>query len=140
MDYVVVDGDKAVFEKTFGAASVEVQDGTITASGFASVDGAKLCVDGDEATVVVGPVPYATQTHSQKGAGVITIDSLAGDQLASQTTTGGAKVILVGSKFNAKFTVSVPAMQPGSPPVPDPLTQHMGFGAFESANELHRGT
>jgi hypothetical protein len=140
MDYIVIDGDAAVFEGQFGLAKVEVQDGTMVGSGHGTIDGAPICVEGDEGDVIVGPVPYATQIHSIKGAGMLTIDSLGSDQLASQTTTGGAKVILVGTKFNAKFAVSIPAQQPGSPPVPDNTTDYAGFGSFETTNEAFRGT
>jgi hypothetical protein len=139
MDLIVIDGDAAVFEAQFGAAMVDVQDGTMVGSGHGTIDGAPICVEGDEASVIVGPVPYSTPTHSTKGAGLLTIDSLGSDQLASQTTTGDAKVILVGTKFNAKFAVSVPAQQPGTPPVPDNNTEYAGFGSFETANEAFRG-
>jgi len=140
MDYIVIDGDAAVFEDQFGAAMIEVQDGTMVGSGFASVDGAAVCIEADIAAVIVGPVPYSTSSHSQKGAGLLIIDSLADDQLATQTTTNGEAVILVGSKFNAKFQVAVPAIQPGSPPQPDLTPDYAGYGVFDSQNDLVRGT
>lgn len=143
MDFIVIDGDTVEFESSFGDASVVVQSGTMIGSGHGSVDGYPMCIDGDEGKMVpVGPVAYTTKTHTIPGQGLLSIDSLASDQLATQTSCDGTAVILVGSKFNAKFTVVVPAMQPQSPPAtptPDNNTEYKGFGTFSTQNDGVRG-
>ena len=143
MDFIVIDGDTAEFEQAFGDATVVVQPGTMIGSGHGSVAGYPMCIDGDEGKMKpVGPVSYTTKTHTIAGQGLLTIDSLASDQLATQTTCGGTAVILVGSKFNAKFTVVAPAMQPQSPPAtptPDNNTEYDGFGTFSTQNDGVRG-
>lgn len=141
MDFILIDGDKAKFNNLFGLAVVDVQDGTLTASGFATIGGAKICVEGDEASVRVSGCGYTTPTHTIKGAGDITIDSLGPDQVASQTTSEGTPVMLVGSLFTAKFSVTSPAQQPvpGSSPVPDAAPSYVGNGTFETQNDAFRG-
>ncbi|NVB43289.1 hypothetical protein G6O69_36025 [Pseudenhygromyxa sp. WMMC2535] len=141
MDFIVIDQDAAVFDTAFGDATVVVQDGIMVGTGHGTVDGAPVCIKDDEQKMApVGPVPYTTKTHTIPGMGLLSIDSLAGDQLATQTTSGGQPVILVGSQFNALFTVSVPAMQPKAPaPEPDTETEYAGTGSFSTQNTLARG-
>ena len=134
-DTVLVDGDRAMFLPPFGAATVIVQPGTLRASGPAKIGGAKVCIAGDEASVSQPGCTYMTPVHSIPGSGTLTISALAGDQLAA-TSNGGAKRLMVkGSQFTAKFSVTAPAMQPppgpGSP-VPDPVSEYSGQGSFVS--------
>ena len=78
MDYVLVDGDKAIFLPSFGAATVVVQPGTLRASGPATLSKQKLCVAGDEKSVSVPGCMYTTPTHSIPGTGTLEISALAG--------------------------------------------------------------
>jgi hypothetical protein len=138
-DYVLIDGDKAMFSPSFGAATVVVQPGTLTASGPATVGGKKMCIDGDEKSVSVAGCSYVTASHPIPGTGTLEIASLAGDQKASITRTGDTKVMLVGSSFTAKFSVQGPAKQPTSAgPVPDPSPQYSGTGTFVTTNAKFR--
>jgi len=136
-DVIVIDGDQATFEASFGAATVVVRPGSITASGKARVSGKLACVVGDEASVSVQGCTYSAGPYSIPGTGTLSIASLAGDQQAQICQTGGKKLLLKGGNFTARFTVSVPAMQPppgpGSP-IPDPTATYSGSGSFVAAD------
>ena len=130
---ILVDGDLALFQPTFGAATVIVQTGTLQASGPATIGDKKICVDGDESQLQVPGCMYMTAQYSIPGTGTLKIAALAGDQKAKKTKTGGKAVLLKGSQFTAKFEVQSPAQQPppgpGSP-VPDATPQYSGQGLF----------
>lgn len=141
-DYVLVDGDMAIFKPSFGAAVVVVVPGTLRGSGPATLGGKKLCVDGDEGSVSVAGCMYITGQHSIPGTGTLEIASLAGDQKASKTNNDGKPVLLVGGSFNARFKVQSPAQQPppgAGPPVPDATAEYSGSGQFITTNTKFRG-
>jgi hypothetical protein len=132
-DVILIDGDLAMFQPSFGAATVVVQPGRIKASGPAAVTGKPACVAGDESSVSVPGCMYIAGQYSIPGTGTLEIASLAGDQQAQTTSTGGKKLLLKGSSFTARFSVMAPAMQPppgpGSP-IPDPTASYSGSGSF----------
>ena len=138
-DYVLIDGDQAIFMPVFGAAMVIVQAGALEASGPATVGGKKWCVDGDEGSVSVKGCVYTTSSHSIPGTGTLEISALASDQVATKTANGGKAALLVGSSFTAKFSVQSPAQQPSSPPIPDPTPEYSGSGTFVTTNSKLRG-
>lgn len=142
-DFILIDGDKALFLPNFGAAVVVVQPGTLMGSGPATLNGKMLCVDGDEKQVEVPGCAYITPQYSIPGTGTLKIDRLASNQKAQKTSTGGKKVLLKGGSFIAKFEVQSPAKQPppgpGSP-IPDPTPQYPGGGSFVTTNIKFRGT
>jgi Contractile injection system spike tip protein len=144
MDYVLLDGDLAIFQTAFGVAKVEVQPGTLRGSGPATLGGKKLCVDGDEGSVSVPGCLYTAPPHSLSGNGILEIAALAGDQKAGKTQTGGKKVLLKGSQFTARFKVLAPAQQPPPPgsasPIPDATPEYSGSGSFVTANSKLRGS
>lgn len=143
-DIIIVDGDQVVFQPAFGAATVIPVPGNISGSGKATFNSAKLCIEGDESTVRVEGVTYFTPVYSIPGTGTLLIDQPASDQVAKHTKTGGAKMILKGGNFTAKFQVQAPAMQPppgAGSPVPDPTTVYSGGkGSFISFNSKLKGT
>jgi hypothetical protein len=142
-DFVIVDGDTALFLPSFGAATVVVQPGQITGSGPAGFNGSPLCVDGDEASVEVPGCVYMTPQYSIPGSGTLKIDSLASDQLAQKSTTGDTALILKGGNFNAKFEVQSPAQQPppgSGSPIPDSTTSYSGSGSFITSNTKYKAT
>lgn len=142
MDYVLIDQDQALFQPTFGVATVVVAPGQLSASGPATLNGKKMCVVGDEGSVSVKGCAYTTVTHPIPGTGTLEIAALAVDQQATKTSTGGVKLMLKGSNFTAKFTVQTPAQQPAppGPNVPDATPQYSGMGSFQTTNTLYRGT
>src|SRR5262245_41468941 len=127
----------------FGAAVVVVQPGKLQGNGPATLNGKKVCVDGDEKNVAVAGCTYMTPQYSIPGTGTLKIAALAGNQKAQKTQTGGKPVLLKGSNFTAKFEVQSPAKQPppgpGSP-IPDPTPQYTGKGMFMTTNTKFRGS
>jgi hypothetical protein len=139
-DSILIDGDLVLFEPSFGAAIVVPLPGKLSGSGPASIGGKKICVEGDEGRVKVGPCPYSAGQYSVLGTGELTIVSLAGDQKAQKSATGGKKVLLKGGKFEAKFTPQVKAQMPPPASTPDPTPQYQGKGSFVTTNVKVTGT
>ena len=142
-DFILIEGDQAIFLPNFGAAVVVVQPGDLKASGPATLNSKKICVDGDEKQVQVPGCAYMTPQYSIPGTGTLKIAALAGDQKAKKTRTGGKAVLLKGSMFTAKFEVQSPAQQPptgpGSP-IPDATPQYSGQGQFVTTNIKFQGS
>ena len=142
-DFIIITGDKANFIPAFGAAIVVVQPGTMEGSGKLTLNGKKVCVDGDESKVEVPGCTYMTPQYSIPGSGTLKIDALAGNQLAKHTTTEGKAVLLKGAMFTAKFEVQSPAQQPPpgpGGPIPDSSPNYSGNGMFVTTNIKFTGT
>ena len=142
-DLVLVDADIVMFMPTFGAAVVVVQPGQMKATGPATINGKKICVDGDEKQVQVPGCMYVAPPYVIPGTGTLKIDSLAGDQKAQHSNVAGKLMLLKGSNFTAKFEVQSPAQQPAppGPPVPDATPSYGGGqGQFIPANQTVTGT
>lgn len=142
LDFVLIENDIANFMPNFGAAVVVVQPGILKASGPATYNGKKLCVDGDEKQVSVPGCTYIAGPYSIPGVGTLKIESLAPDQKATKTNTGGKAVLLKGSNFIAKFEVQTPAQQPtAAGPVPDGTPIYSGgSGSFTTTNVKFKGS
>ena len=142
-DFMLIAGDKATFLPTFGAAAVVVRPGDLQGSGPATLNGKKVCVDGDEKKVSVPGCPYMTPQYSIPGTGTLKIAALAGNQKAQKTQTGGKAVLLKGGNFTATFEVQSPAQPPPpgpGPPIPDATPQYSGQGMFVTTNTKFRGS
>ncbi|HAB19849.1 MAG TPA: hypothetical protein PLX89_27035 [Verrucomicrobiota bacterium] len=139
-DFILIDGDKAMFLPAFGAAVVAVQPGTLVASGPASLNGKRVCVDGDETKVMVPGCTYLTPAYSVPGVGTLKIASLAGNQKAKKTKSGKKPVLLKGGNFTAKFEVTAPAQMPPPASTPDSMAQYSGQGMFVTTNLKFTGT
>ena len=142
-DFILTTGDLAMFNPIFGQAIVTVRPGNLIGAGKDKVNGKIVCVDGDEKKVMVPGCSYMTPQYTIPGVGMLTIESLATNQKALKTKSGGKPVLLKGSTFKAKFQVMVPAQQPPSgptPPVPDSTPQYSGSGTFITTNFLIKGT
>ncbi len=143
VDFVLIEGDKANFMPNFGAAVVVVKPGDLKGSGPGTLNGKKLCVDGDEKQVSVPGCTYMTPQYCIPGTGTLKIDALAGNQKATKTQTGGKAVLLKGGSFTARFEVQSPAKQPppgpGSP-IPDSTPNYSGTGMFMTTNTKFRGS
>jgi hypothetical protein len=140
-DLILIDGDIVNFLPNFGAAIVMVQPGTFKGSGPATLDGKKICVDGDEKNVSVPGCTYMTPQYSIPGTGTLKIAALAGNQKARKTQTGGKVVLLKGGNFTAKFEVQNPAKQPQVPtPIPDATPEYSGNGIFVTTNLKFQGS
>lgn len=140
-DQVLVAGDKAMFLPNFGAAVVVVQPGSLSGSGPATINGKKVCVDGDEGKLSVPGCSYMTPQYSIPGVGTLKIASLAGSQRAKKGKSGGKALLLKGGNFTAEFEVQTPAQQPPpAPPIPDAMPKYSGQGSFLSTNTRVRAT
>ena len=141
-DFILIEGDKANFMPNFGAAIVVVKPGDLKGSGPATIGGKKICVDGDETKVSVPGCMYTTPQYTIPGSGTLKINSLAGNQKAQKTKTGGKPVLLKGGNFVAKFEVQSPAKQPPpgpGGPIPDATPQYSGQGSFITTNVKFKG-
>ena len=142
-DFVLLENDIANFLPAFGVATVVVVPGTLKASGPATANGSKVCVEGDESQVEVPGCSYIAPPHVIPGIGTLKIAALGGDQKATKTKSGGKAVLLKGSQFDAKFEVQVPAQQPPpgpGPPIPDATPQYTGKGTFITINMKFQAT
>ncbi|XXT24939.1 hypothetical protein WME94_25735 [Sorangium sp. So ce429] len=140
---ILVDGDKAIFLFTFGAALVLPRPGKLEGSGPATLNGKKLCVEGDEGKVSVANCSYVIPGYSIPGKGTLKISALGSDQKAKKTKTGDKAVLLKGTKFDATFEVQNPAKQPPKgpgPPIPDATLKYQGKGMFTTTNKIFKGT
>ena len=142
-DFILLDGDKAIFLPNFGPATVVVQPGNLQGSGPATLNGKKICVDGDEKDLSVPGCTYITPQYSIPGTGTLKIAALAMNQKARKTQTGGKAVLLKGGNFTAKFEVQNPAKQPPpgpGAPIPDATPQYSGSGMFVTTNVKFQGS
>ena len=140
-DFILITGDKAMFNPNFGQAIITVRPGDLIGTGKDKINQKLVCVDGDEKILTVPGCPYITSQYSIPGMGMLVIESLAANQKAQKTKSGGKPVLLKGGQFQAKFTVMVPAQQPSSPnPIPDSTPQYSGTGTFISMNQIVKGT
>lgn len=133
MDFVLRTGDQAIFDPVFGAATVVAPPGIITGSSRGKNDGATICVQGDEATVVVVGATYSAGPFAG-GTGTLTIESLASDQIAAESSSTKRPTLLRGSRFRARLSVTSAAKNPSGTPADDPVRVYSGTGAFVAAN------
>jgi len=135
-DFVLIDGDQALFKPAFGKASVVVKPGRLSGSGPMKISSKAACVSGDEGSVSVAGCPYTSPPYVIPGTGTLEISALAGDQLAPASNTGSVQLMVKGTNFTASFSVDSPAMQPNppGPPVPDPTPKYSGSGSFQTTN------
>lgn len=141
-DFILVNGDVVMFMPAFGPATVVPQPGSLQGSGPATLNGKKVCVDGDEKNVAVAGCVYMTPAYPIPGSGTLKIAALAGNQKAVKTKTGGKPVLLKGGMFTAKFEVQSPAQMvtPAGATVPDSTPQYSGMGSFNTMNSKFQGT
>lgn len=132
--FVLVSGDQAIFLPNFGPATVRVRPGLLVGSGRATLSGVRVCVDGDEKTVVVPGCSYQLP-GLDAGRGTLFIEGLAADQRALRMLTAGKPVLMVGTLFIAKFVVQEKARK-GQ--FIDPYAQHAGAGYFVASNRRVR--
>lgn len=135
MDFVIINGDQAIFDPSFPPATVIAPPGVISGASRDKVNGLIACAEGDEATVVVGGAVYFTPSFPIPGVGTLTIESLGPDQKAKQAKSSSRALILRGSKFRARFQVTAPAqIVQVSGPILDPTPVYSGTGSFVTTN------
>lgn len=138
-DFILIDGDIALFQPNFGPAVVTVQPGKLHGSGPATCYGKPVCVQGDESGVQVPGCPYISGAFVTPGSGTLKISALGSDQMARKIASGEKPVLLKGSSFQAVFEVQSPAINPLG--VPDPMPQYLGgSGQFITTNTQYRAS
>ncbi|KVN28366.1 hypothetical protein [Burkholderia ubonensis] len=131
MSPIVTDGDELKFDPMFGNRQVTLTSlpARIAGSGRATVDGKQVCIVGDELKVKLSAT-YITPNFSIAGTGLVTISGLDNDQIAQDCINGRA-LITQGSQFDACFTPTKPAEQPGTPNnILDSMSPSYGKGEF----------
>ncbi|SHN32360.1 hypothetical protein [Streptomyces yunnanensis] len=102
-----------------------------------TVVGLPVCLvnkDDQPPLFLTGLFPYTKPPYVIPGMGRISLQIDEANKSKKATYTG-AKAIVKGKKFTAKFTVTVPAQQPSTPsPTPDPKTQYTGQAVFVTSN------
>lgn len=139
-DFILIESDKANFNPTFGVATVVVRPGILEGSGKSTLNGKKVCIDGDEKKVSVPGCVYVTPQYSIAGVGTLKIAALGGDQKAEKTNSNSKPVLLKGSTFTANFEVQSPAKMPPPASTPDATPQYSGTGDFITTNTKWKGT
>jgi hypothetical protein len=101
-----------------------------------TVVGTLVCLEGDELPPVLRvPLPYTAPPFVTPGMGTLTLTLMPNNK--TRTTTNGKPLLLKGGTFQAKFSVSAPAMQPTpTGPVPDPVSVKPGTAQFISTNQI----
>ncbi len=140
-DFILIDGDMATFLPNFGPAIVVVRPGNLEGSGPATLNGKKICVDGDEKKVEVPDCVYTTPQYSIPGTGTLKIAALGSNHKSQKTNTGGNAVLLKGGNFTAELAVQAQAQQPNppGPPIPDATPRYSGSGNFVTTNVKFQG-
>jgi hypothetical protein len=133
-DYILMEGDMAMFIPAFGVAIVVVLPGTLKASGKPLLGGKKICLEGDEKQVSVMGCSYITPAYTVPGVGTITIKALAANHKTKTLVVSGKPVVLKGGKFEAEFAVMAPATTPPPSATPDSTTKYSGYGNFVTTN------
>jgi hypothetical protein len=137
-NYVICLNDQAVFNPAFPpngtGAMVTVPPFLMLATDDLKAQNIPVCLDGDQNLVIIPGCPYIRGVYFVPGTGIVTIKNLGVDQLSINTTYKGRRVILLGSVFEAKFTVVSPAWKPGETWIPDSTPSYDGNGFFTTTN------
>ncbi|MEH2352911.1 hypothetical protein [Nostoc sp.] len=142
-DFILITGDRVIFNPTFQKAIVVVRPAFLTGTGRATVNKKTICIDGDERKVFVPGCSYTSPPNITPGTGILSIQSLAFNQRARRVKSRLRAVLLKGTIFTAKFQVILPAQippTPTSPPIPDPIRIYLGTGFFITTNIKVKGT
>ena len=135
-DYIIVHNDKVRFRAQVGPAIVPgppFVEWNIVGSGAGTFQKKKLCVVGDEASVVV-PCSY-NNGDFKGGSGNLKILALT-DQVAAKTRSGNKPVLLMGSKFLSILIPTARALN--SVGVPDPVPFYIGTGNFGHPSNIKK--
>ncbi len=141
MDLIIMDGDTVQFS-TIGAITLlpPMPTTVIEGSGKTTINGKKVCVEGDEKKVEIANCSYTIPPFTIPGSGTLKINSLAPNQLTQKSKSGNKSLILKGELFTAIFEVKSPAKQPPPVNMPDPLPMHIGTGELIPSNNKIKAT
>ena len=140
LDSIIMDGDEVKFLPTFSGAVVSVKPGKIEASGKTTINGKKVCVEGDEKKIEITNCSYIMPPFTIPGSGTLKINNLTSGQLTQKTKSGNKSLLLEGKLFIALFEVQSPAELPTPPNTPDPVPLYIGQGKLISGNNKIKAT
>ncbi|WP_130734448.1 hypothetical protein [Flavobacterium sp. J27] len=130
MDQIIKNGDHVVFSSSGPIMLLPPLPITvIKATGETTINGKKVCVEGDEKKVEIS-CSYTVSPYIMPGSGKLKIQSLSPEQLTKKAKSGAKSLILKGKLFTAIFEVETPAKQPPPTNAPDPLPLYMVKGEF----------
>ncbi len=140
LDIIIMDSDEVQFLPTFSGAVVSVKPGTLKASGKTTINGKKVCIDGDEKKVEVTNCSYIIPPFTVPGSGTIKINNLTSDQLTQKAKSGNKSLLLKGKLCIALFEVKSPAKLPPPVNTPDPVPMYIGQGKLMPKNTKIKAT
>jgi hypothetical protein len=131
-DFIIVDNDVVTFEPQAPLNCFVVT--TTIPAGASKTKCIQIlsCILGDEKKVKLN-TGYTSGAFSTPGMGVLEISSLNSDQITKVSKIDLTPIILLGTKFNAKFTVQAPAKTSDSKP--DPMSTYTLKGHFTNSNK-----
>jgi hypothetical protein len=137
VDFIILNGDMLQITLAPPTIAPPLMPPTpLIASGFSTVNGMAVCIEGDELPQSLqAPVPYTCPPFVVPGMGTVAV-TLAPTNKTSISSDGGKPMLLKGSSFQATFTVTVPAQMPPPVSTPDPVAQKTGTAAFITTNVL----
>jgi hypothetical protein len=92
-----------------------------------------ICLEGDELPPVLRvPLPYTAPPFVTPGMGLVSVTITPMNK--TLLTKNGKAILIKGTPFTAEFQVTVPAIQPSVPPVPDPVAKKPGIAEFITTN------
>ncbi|WP_299259825.1 hypothetical protein [uncultured Aquimarina sp.] len=131
MDMIIMDGDTVEFSAMAPTTLIPpILKTVIKASGKTTINGKKVCVEGDEKKVEIS-CPYVMSPF-MGGVGTVTIKQLGSDQLTKKTKSGNKRVILKGSILQAELTVDVKGKDTNG--LEDPIATYQVQGKLIPAN------
>lgn len=134
MDLIIMDGDKVEFSSVGPITLLPPLPRTvIQASGKTTINGKKVCVEGDEKKVEIS-CSYTMPPFIIPGSGTLKIKNLGPNQLTQKAKSGNKGLILKGKLFTAIFEIESPAKQPPPANTPDPMPLYIGQGKFIQSN------
>ncbi|WP_186645843.1 hypothetical protein [Fluviispira vulneris] len=139
----LLSGDSFSFDSIEGAQLLSpVNIYPITGSGKSSINSRNICLKGDESSVILPVIPYNTSSHTIPGVLKGEIKKLASDNIDEKSFEDGKNLLKVGSSdVEVEYIVLMPAMQPGTPPIPDlskfKFSGKGGFKQFTPEKDNH---
>ncbi|HWG74788.1 MAG TPA: hypothetical protein VG184_12115 [Acidimicrobiales bacterium] len=95
--------------------------------------GPPICLMGDQIPPeLLEPMPYTAPPFVTPGMGTLQLILMPNNWTIK--TLNGKVILLKGAMFEAMFNVTVPAIQPSVPPVPDPLVVKPGTAEYITTN------
>ncbi len=133
-DFVIVNGDTLTVN--FGTTVIPQAQAPQPLSGSSPdffVKSSQVCRQGDEIPPSLrGSLLYTDGAFSVPGQGTLAV--------SPKTTTvlknGGIALLLKGTQFDAKFTVTQPATTPTTPPTSDPVSSKSGTASYTTRNDI----